>query len=200
MRALSRPGFCHPRHAALLASAWVGGLAVLPLHTVHSLHWRTWAFGWRQGMPLLYLIVPIAIGLFAWNSIVVRAAVLSLLGLSILRCAARTQGVLERHVPTEPLAGYAEVARYLDRVAPTRGTLGIEHQSLAVFTAEPLYWLACWSPPEFAATLIRELPIDRVLLRPGESRCPSLSGIRAQLRPERTFNAHAPMVLYQIVR
>jgi len=196
----SQPSFRDPRHAALLASAWVGLLAVLPLHTVHSLHWRSWAFGWRQGMPLMYLIIPIALWLLSSASSVVRAGVAVLLALSIVVCARKSREVLLRHVPTEPLAAYAEVAHYLDTVAPTRGTLGIEHQSLAVFTAQPLYWVACWSPPEFAATLVRELPIERVLLRAGESRCPSLTAIRSLLRPERAFTRSAPSTLYRIVR
>jgi len=78
--------------------------------------------------------------------------------------------------------------------------LGMEHQWLAVFTAQPLYWLACWSPPAFAQVLIRDLPIDRIVLRPGELNCPSLDRIRAQLRAERSFTAHYPLMLYRIER
>jgi hypothetical protein len=200
VRALLCDGLRKPRHAGLLASALVGVLAVAPLHTVHSLRWRSWAFAWRQGMPLLYLIVPIAIWLLALDKRVTRAAVALLLALSLVVCARKTLEVLERRVPTELLQSYADVARYLNARTPTHGTLGMEHQSLSVFTAEPLYWLACWSPPEFAQVIVRELPIDRIVLRPGELSCPSLAAIRALLRPERSFYAHSPLVLYRIER
>lgn len=197
---LSRLELRRPRYAALLASAWVGLLAVAPLHTVHSLHWRTWSFGWRHGMPLFYLIVPIAVWLVAFRQRVATLCVCFLLALSLVVCGRKTAEVLERRIPTRVLDGYAEVASYLSSVAPTAGTLGIEHQALGVFSAEPLYWLACWSPPEFAGTLVRELPIDRVLVRGEELRCPSLNAIRARLSLERTFDAHYPMALYRITR
>lgn len=189
-----------PRHAALLASAWLGVLAVAPLHTVHSLRWRTWAFGWRQGMPLAYVVIPIVIWLWALDKRALRALLATLIAVSLVVCARKTEEVLARRVPTAPLEAYADVARYLDAHAPTRGTLGMEHQSLAVFTAEPLYWLACWSPPAFAQVLLRELPIERIVLRPGEISCPSLDRIRPQLRVERSFTAHYPLTLYRIER
>ncbi len=200
VRALRKDALRRPRHAALLASALLGALAVAPLHTVHSLRWRSWAFAWRQGMPLLYLLIPIVIWLLAFERRALRLLVAVLLALSLLVCALKTDEVIERHVPTQPIEAYAEVARYLDAHTPTRGTLGMEHQTLGVFTAEPLYWLACWSPPSFAEILVAQLPIDRILLRPGELRCPSLVRIRSLLRPEQVFTAHSPMTLYRIER
>ncbi len=198
--ALRQDALRRPRHAALLASAWVGALAVAPLHTVHSLRWRSWAFAWRQGMPLLYLLIPIVIWLLALERRSLRLLASVLLALSLLVCARKTDEVLERHVPTEPLEAYADVAHYLDAHGPTGGTLGMEHQSLAVFTTEPLYWLACWSPPAFAERLVARLPIERIVLRPGELYCPSLARIRSQLRPEQAFTTHAPLTLYRIER
>ncbi len=195
--ALRRAGWRRPRHAALLASAWLGALAVAPLHTVHSLRWRSWAFAWRQGMPLVYLVNPLVLWLLALDKRVLRVLVTVLLGLSLLVCARKTGEVLRRHVATEPLEADAQVARYLEAHAPTRGTLGMEHQSLGVFTVEPLYWLACWSPARFAEVLVRDLPIDRILLRPNELRCPSLDRIRSRLRFEQAFTAYSPLTLYQ---
>ncbi|MEO6601633.1 MAG: hypothetical protein ABIQ16_17285 [Polyangiaceae bacterium] len=199
-RALGCAGLRRPRHAALLASVWLGVLAVAPLHTVHSLRWRSWAFAWRQGMPLVYLVIPIVIWLLSFDKRALRALVALLLGASLVVCARKTEEVLDRRVPTGQLDAYADVARYLDEHAPTNGTLGMEHQSLAVFTAQPLYWLACWSPPAFAQVLIRDLPIDRIVLRPGELYCPSLDRIRSLLRAEQSFTAHFPFVLYRIER
>ncbi|MET0795608.1 MAG: hypothetical protein ABW061_29080 [Polyangiaceae bacterium] len=199
-RALGCAGLRRPRHVALLASAWLGALAVAPLHTVHSLRWRSWAFAWRQGMPLVYLVIPVVFWLVAFDRRALRALVSVLLALSLVVCARKTNEVLQRKVSTAQLDAYADVARYLDAHAPTNGTLGIEHQSLGVFTAQPLYWLACWSPAAFAQVLVRELPIDRIALRPGELHCPSLDRIRAQLRLEQSFTAHYPMTLYRIER
>ncbi len=199
-RALQADALRKPRHAALVASAWVGLLAVLPIHTVHSLRWRDWAFAWRQGLPLVFLIIPSAVWLWSRRAWLARALVALTLVVSLVICGQKTQELLAARPSPRMFQGYADVAAYLDSVGPTHGTLGMEHQSLAVFTDAPLYWLACWSPPELASTLLRELPIERIVLRPGELGCSSLSGIRSRLRLERSVDAHYPMRVYTIER
>lgn len=189
-----------PRHAALLASALLGGLAVLPIHAVHSMRWRDWSFSWRQGLPLLFLVFPAALWLWSRSHWLPRALVAVALAVSLVVGGQKTNELLELRLSPGLLQGYADVAEYLDRVAPTHGTLGMEHQPLAVFTDAPLYWLACWSPAELASTLLARLPIDRIVLRPGELGCPSLNGIRSRLQQERVFSEHSPMVVYAITR
>ncbi len=200
LRAFSFAGLRSPQHAALLASALLGFLAVLPIHTVHSLRWRSWAFPWRQGLPITFLIIPAAIWLWSLDKLVLRALVTLALVVSLITCSRKTTELIQTEVPTGMTSSYAEVGAYLDSVAPSAGTLGMEHQGLGVFTDAPLYWLACWSPPAFAPTLLRKLPIDRILLRPGEIGCHSLDGIRSRLSPERRFVDHYPVTLYRIAR
>ncbi|MEO8900224.1 MAG: hypothetical protein ABI488_01410 [Polyangiaceae bacterium] len=200
LRALTFSGLRDPRHAALLASALLGFLAVLPIHTVHSLRWRSWAFPWRQGLPITFLIIPAAIWLWSLDRLVLRALVTLALAASLVVCARKTDELIETPVPTGMTRSYAEVGAYLNRLAPTGGTLGMEHQGLGVFTEAPLYWLACWSPPALASTLVQRLPIERILLRPGELGCPSLAGIRSRLSRERSFVDHYPVTLYRIAR
>ena len=200
LAALRFRGLRRPRHAALLASALVGVLAMAPIHAVHSLHWRTWSFAWRHGLPFVFLILPGAVWWWSRAGVVPRLLVSAALALSLLMVGQKTFELVHAPVHTRMLQGYRDVAMYLDGVGPTHGTLGIEHQALAVYSAAPLYWLACWSPPELAQTLVRELPIERIVLRPGELRCPSLSLIRDRLSPERAFDEHYPMTLYRIAR
>jgi hypothetical protein len=199
-RARVGAGLRRPRHAALLASAWLGLLAVLPIHTVHSLRWRSWAFPWRQGLPITFLIIPALIWLWALDKRPLRLLVLLALGASLYVGSKKTLDVVQHETSPRMTEGYADVGAYLQRVALRSGTLGIEHQGLGVFTDAPLYWLACWSPPSLASTLVRELPIERIMLRPGELACSSLNGIRARLSPERSFTRHYPMTLYRVAR
>jgi hypothetical protein len=196
--ALSFSSFREPRHAALLASAWLGLLAVLPIHTVHSLRWRPWAFSWRQGLPITFLIIPAVIWLWSLDQRWLRATVTVALAASLVTCTRKTTELIQKDIPTGMVQSYAQVGAYLNRLAPSTGTLGMEHQGLAVFTDASLYWLACWSPPAFASTLVRELPIERILLRPGELGCPSLNDIRSRLQPEQRFVDHYPVTLYRI--
>jgi hypothetical protein len=199
-RAFTHSGLRRPRHAALLASAWLGLLAVLPIHAVHSLRWRPWAFPWRQGLPITFLIIPALIWLWSLDSKLLRSVVALALAASLVVCSKKTLELVVHKTSPRMTQGYAEVGAYLERLAPRTGTMGIEHQGLGVFTDAPLYWLACWSPPALASTLVRELPIERIVLRPGELACSSLDGIRARLQRERSFVAHYPMTLYRIKR
>jgi hypothetical protein len=199
-RARFGAGLGRPRHAALLASAWLGLLAVLPIHTVHSLRWRSWAFPWRQGLPITFLIIPALIWLWSLDRRLARLPAVLALGASLYIGGQKTLALVQHETSPRMTGGYAEVGAYLERLAPRTGTLGIEHQGLGVFTDAPLYWLACWSPPSLAATLVRELPIERIVLRPGELGCSSLNGIRARLSPERSFARHYPMTVYRVAR
>ena len=200
LRAFTASGLRRPRHAALLASAWLGLLAVLPIHTVHSLRWRSWAFPWRQGLPITFLIIPALVWLWSLDKKLLRGMVALALAASLVVGTRKTLELVEHETSPRMTQGYAEVGAYLERLAPHTGTMGIEHQGLGVFTDAPLYWLACWSPPALASTLLRELPIERIVLRPGELGCASLDGIRARLKRERSFVAGYPMTVYRIAR
>jgi hypothetical protein len=200
LRVLGFAELRRPRHAALLASAWTGFLAVLPIHTVHSIRWRSWAFPWRQGLPITFLIIPALIWIWSLDRVLLRALVALLLALSLVVCGQKTLELVQHKTSSRMCQAYAEVGAYLNQLTPSTGTLGMEDQGLGVFTDAPLYWLACWSPPALASTLVRELPIERIVLRPGELGCSSLDGIRTRLQRERSFLAHYPMTLYRIAR
>ncbi len=199
-RAFTHSALRRPRHAALLACAWLGLLAVLPIHTVHSLRWRSWAFPWRQGLPITFLIIPALLWLWSLESKLLRGIAALALAASLVVGTRKTLELVKHETSPRMTKGYADVGAYLERLAPRTGTMGIEHQGLGVFTDAPLYWLACWSPPALASTLVRELPIERIVLRPGELGCSSLDGIRARLQRERSFVAHYPMTVYRITR
>src|SRR5262249_53911723 len=161
-----------PRHAALVASAGAGALALVPVHLVHSLHWYTWTFGWRQGLPLCLVIVPILVVVVGRATAPARAAVLVAFALGSVSAARQAITAPNSEVPLGWLETRREVGAYLERVAHGTGTLGIEPQPVAASSDAPLHWLACWSPPALTAELTRRLPIERVILAPEELHCP----------------------------
>jgi hypothetical protein len=202
-RAALRRALRRARHAPLFAAAFAGVLAVLPIHFVHSLHWRAWAFGWRQGLPLLLALWPVLLllltrwaprravgpGTGAWwrgwrASLALTLVTGAALANSLVMNGARSSRLADSDPKEADLDVPRTAARYLERVAPSERTLGIEPQAVAAFTTAPLDWLACWSPPELAETLVRERHATRVLLRAGELRCRCFDRIRARLSLE----------------
>ena len=200
------------RHADLVASALMGVLAVAPIHLVHSEHWYEWAFGWRQGLPLVLLLVPaLAVLLAAFRAPgatgpaerltrkAVSALAASLLVVSLVTLGTKAVRGSDAPLLTAGLEGSREAAEVLQHVALHERTLGIEPQPVAAFTDAPLDWLACWSEPVVAEVLVRERHVTRALLRPGELSCRSLARIRGQLRLEAVVGHRHEFGLFTIV-
>jgi hypothetical protein len=176
------------RYASLVASSLIGVLSVLPIHLVHSLHWNTWAFGWRQGLPLFFVLAPLLLlllaGFFARGARLVgrgfAVAAAVTLAFSCFSLGQKTLALRESDTSEEMLAARRAIADYLQRFALRERTLGIEPQPIAAFTDAPLDWLACWSVPELAERLVEERHVTRVVLRQPELDCPSLALIRSR--------------------
>ncbi|HEV8550456.1 MAG TPA: hypothetical protein VGQ57_15535 [Polyangiaceae bacterium] len=201
------------RYAPLVASGLLGTLAVAPLHLLHSQRWSEWAFGWRQGLPLFFVLVPACLVLVTsarrWRGVRPRD-VLARCGLAVVVAAAVMHALLTLGRKTVELGfdpaiaieleGVRGAAAYLTQHAAHERTLGIEPQPLAAFTDAPLDWLACWSPPELAERLVTGRHATRAVLRPGELACPSLARIRPWLALEYRVETPLPVGVFRIAR
>jgi hypothetical protein len=205
-------GLRRERYAGLVACSLMGLLASAPFHFVHSLHWNEWAFGWRQGLPLVLVLVPVLAALLAVfhrrraeraalgrTRRAVSALVGVLLAISLVTLGAKTLRGSDEPLLAAGLEGPREAAQFLERVARTGRTLGIEPQPVAAFTQAPLDWLACWSEPAVAEVLVRERHVTRALLRPSDLSCRSLERIRARLRLEAVLGHRHEFGLFAIV-
>lgn len=194
----SMRGWLGPRYDALALSAMTGMLGVLPMHVTHGEYFRPWNFNWRSGIPLFFVIVPAGLWLLSkgrrWGAGVLGVMLLA----SVVLMARAALSIPDRVAPAWYLKGYAAVGAYLESVGGGRGTLGIEPQPLGVFTDAPLHWLACWSDPALAATLVASRPIDRIVLWPWELKCRSISAIRNRLVLERAFERDPPLLVFHL--
>jgi hypothetical protein len=182
-----------PRHAIWTASAAVGCLAVLPIHFVHSLHWHAWSFGWRQGLPLVFLLLPAAAWLLlSAGGVVGRWLVIIGFAFGIPTVAAKSLVLPERDPTLSSLAVRAATAAYLQEVALDSRTLGIQPQPLSAFTDAPLDWLACWSDPRLAEMLVAERGAERIVLSRRQLKCESVATLRPRLQLERRFPGPRP--------
>jgi hypothetical protein len=189
-----------PRHDALSVSAATGILGVVPIHLVHAEHFREWNFNWRAGIPLFLVMVPAGLWLLSQGRRWGLAMLAVTLAASIVLMARATLAKPDHEMHPGILKGYAAAGAYLEQVGRGFGTLGIEPQPLSVFTDAPLHWLACWSDPSMAATLISRRPIERILLWPWETRCKSLAAIQNRLVLEHVFEGNPPLLMFRIER
>ncbi len=190
--------WARPRHAIWVASAFVGLLAVVPIHLVHAEYGRPWAFSWRQGLPLIFVLLPVALWLFFRAKAVGRLIVMTAFVLSMSSSLTKTLSVQERVSRQGWLDVRAQAGAYLQRVAMNSRTLALHSQTLSAFTDAPLYWLACWSPPELPEMLVRERGIERIVLAPRDLSCPSVASLRPRLELERSFSNAAELRVFRI--
>jgi hypothetical protein len=163
-------------HQAAVGVAVVTGVVeLLPVHMTHALPgwWGAWFFGWRQGLPLLCLIVPSLGWLMGATSRAWRLSAV-ILGVAALGHGGTRIAQQLRHPDTE-LPGLAQAAIWLDSRPERVNALSIEPQRLAVYARTGLYWVGCSTPRAAVRTMLERLPIRYVLLRQYEQSCPAFA-------------------------
>jgi hypothetical protein len=169
------------RHAAMTATAVCAVMTLLPVHALHFNHWDPWVFGWRQGLPFLWLALP---ALAYLVSRPIRGARL----LGLLCVLGSVAWGAQQEIPNAcqvnhpRIAARRELASWLDRQTPLPTIMGIEPQPLGVYSRAGMHWIACWSPPSLAQALAQRLAIDYLVIEgAGILECPSLSLLRDRL-------------------
>jgi hypothetical protein len=179
-----------------VASALVGLSALAPLFLTHSDHWNEWLFGWRHGLPFIFVLLPTGAWLAASPWAGARWAMLILLVAGVV-----TSGNKVRNAKMGSFRWHesrSEVAAWLDdQGAPT--VLAIEPQQLSMLTRRAkFHWLACWSPPEVAEILLRERQIDYVIFPKKDEHCASLKSIKPRLIPHGTIRSHRSFIVMKV--
>jgi hypothetical protein len=144
------------------------------LNLFHQQFFLPWLFGWRHGLPYLFLIVPSAIYLLSerregwvrWGTVLLIVWSASIGLSSIAEQVSRPQQ--STLTPAE-----SEMVHWLDQNHGERPTLlTTRAQSLSVFMDANFHWMTCDDPPERTRMMIEHLPIDYVIVYGIEERCP----------------------------
>jgi hypothetical protein len=171
-------GLASPRGAAVLASILFGVVLTLPTHLMPATFWQKYLFSWRHGVPLLFLVVPALAWLLARPDSVPRWAAAAAAVFSLWNGVDGCLFMLEPH--DWPQKGLREAGAFLN-AHPGTNALVLSPPALSVFTENGLYWNDCDVPPDVLTIFRDKLPIDWVLLRPGERDCPSGKWLFPQL-------------------
>jgi hypothetical protein len=155
-----------PQAATVLASVLFGVLLTLPAHLTPADFWQKYVFSWRHGLTLLFLTVPALAWLLTRDDSLPRVVGAGLAALSLWSGIGDVLFMLEPRGLMQK--GLSEAGAFLS-ARPGTNALVIDGVPLvALFTENGLYWTGCGDRPEVLQVLHDRLPIDYVLLRPGE--------------------------------
>lgn len=170
---LSRPDAQWVTGVACLAS----GIAFfLSLNLYHAQFWLPWLFGWRHGLPLIFLLVPcIGYLIFTTPRLVMLAVVLTVL-ISAAFGMIAVRSFTEQLPPGGPALSEVQALRWIEEQTPsTPVILTTRPQELSTYSRAHFHWTECGEPGEKTRQLLEMLPIDYVLMYGPQGRCPAFS-------------------------
>jgi hypothetical protein len=163
---------------------WAGCL--LPVHAQHAVFPFPWWFHWRHGLPML-LGMLVA---FCWlwrGGLAPRALALALVA-SGLVASWRADDPLGAE-PRAPGLFELEFFAWLDAHEQPPVVLGTQCREIALWSNALTHWTRCEEPSERTRAQLEHLPIDYVVLYPGEKRCRFVGGLERELELVRRFGS-----------
>lgn len=158
-----------PRTRSLLVTAVLiaGAFFFFNLMLYHSKVWMPWLFGWRHGLPYVFLIA-LAVPFVAARAGRFAPAIALVLLVSVLT-SARTVAAFVRSPDVRLSRGELQLVQWLESTkAPAITT---NAQILGSMTDAPLYWTYCAAAGESTRAMLRLMPIRYVILYEGEMNC-----------------------------
>lgn len=179
------------RNPLFLATAFSGLAFYGSLNLFHEQFFLPWLFGWRHGLPYVFLILPAVVYLFSsihprwirWGTVLIVVISVALGIRSITAFVGEPQ-------LRAPSAAEEELFTWLEEHHEGTPTVLTTHaQSLSVFTSANFHWATCEDSPERTREMLRSLPIDFVIIYRRELRCPfqERTALRDLLEPAAVF-------------
>jgi hypothetical protein len=166
----------------LVVATTLAGLAFFgTLNLFHQQFFLPWLFGWRHGLPYIFLLIPAVAyllserrkGWLRWATVllIVWSASVGITSIAEQMSLPQRSTLLPAEI---------EMTRWIERNHGERPTLlTTQAQNLSVFIDANFHWMTCDDPPERTRMMIDHLPIDFVIVYGFEERCPYQS--RSQL-------------------
>lgn len=158
-----------PRSLLLTAVFVAGVFFFFNLMLYHSEVWMPWLFGWRHGLPFIFLLTLAVPWLVARAGRFAIAVALILL----VSVGANAGRVLSFVRSPDPRLTTGEVAlvQWLDAQPRTLSLIATNAQILGSMSDTRFYWAHCNTSGEMMKAMFVRMPIDGVILYEGESQC-----------------------------
>lgn len=181
---MRRPGASGLATQATVAS---GLIFLVTLFLFHGDFFLPWLFGWRHGIPLIFLLAVAIPYLLTreqrWLRIGATAVVIVSLGMSAV--------TVWRFVRTPDGFRFSSaesgVMAFLSTRVPKPMVITTHAQTLAVGSSANFHWTICKADPATTRVMLQRLPIDYVFVYEGEQRCRFVQGLGDVLQPLAAF-------------
>jgi len=134
-----------------------------------SATWMPWLFGWRHGLPYLFLII-LAVPWLVSRAGRLAPAIAVVLLISVATNA-RAVVAFVRAPDVQLTAAETELVAWLDAQPRRVSVIVTNAQILGSMSDAHFYWTTCSASGETILGMRRELPIDYVVLYEAEARC-----------------------------
>ena len=133
----------------------------------HSEVWMPWLFGWRHGLPYIFLIALAVPWLVARSGRFAPAIAVVLL-ISVVMSAYKVAAFVR--APDPKLSrGEVELVQWLESTKASAITSNA--QILGSMTDAPLYWTHCEASGESTKAMLRQMPVRYVIMYGSEAKC-----------------------------
>ena len=187
-RAIARRGESGPIDPIVAATLAGGTASTLVLLHFHGWHFLPWLFGWRHGLPYIFLIAVSLAYLLKTASGVVRGLVLAMAALSVVTGAIhclRDAAVAQKQV-TDAERSFVRWTSTFDRT-PT--FLTTQAQLLGMMTRANYHWTHCRETSEQTRKMLQHLPIDYILVFRKDRPCTFMRGLNDVVEPHLRFES-----------
>lgn len=163
-----------PRSLLLTATVIAGIFFFFNLMLYHSDVWMAWLFGWRHGLPFIFLLAVATPYLVANSGRRARVAVAALLFVSILSSSRTVRGFI-----AAPDLQFSSAERrlleWLNQPNDRRVVITTNAQNLGPFTDAHIHWTHCEASAETTTAIFERLQAQYVVVYEHELRCPFIA-------------------------
>ncbi len=145
-----------------------------------------WLFGWRHGLPLIFLLIVAVPFLLSIASGPFRVIVLAVLGVSIATSAWAVGAYVRSSAPSLSPQERALI-QWMNSRPPGTAFITSNAQVLGVYSDQHFHWTDCSVAPSTTLLMLDRLPIDHVIVYERQMECPFIEPIAAQFRPVAVF-------------
>lgn len=156
---------------------------------------REWLFGWRHGLPLIFLIALALIELMGFGHRFVRIGALVVAVMSILWGGAAVMKTVLAGPPSGLRPAERALMQWLNRQPPSTVVLTTNAQSLSVYSRANFRWAACDTPVATTRALLKDVRTDYIALYEHERQCRFAVGIDDVVQPVAMFGQKPRRIL-----
>ncbi len=178
-----RPVIAPPVLAVVLAGSFLSFMLLL----TPQQFFRMWLFGWRHGLPLIFLIAVSLVELVAFGKPLVRGAAVLLTTISIVAGAADVIATVRRGPPRGLSPVERQLTSWLDENARGSIVLTTNAQVLAPYSHASFRWATCAEPAHYTRAILDHVRTDYVALYERERDCAFVRGLGDELAPAVMF-------------